>query len=108
MYERIPMYNFKEDFAEYEKNLLIKLNDDNKTLKEKIRLVKKAAVYLNKGYLYYLLCCFLFEDSDNFNEFSLNRLLFMLKNLNLDEKYDKKRNKLFIEIYIEILSINGE
>ena len=52
---------------DYEKTLLIDLNNENKSLSEKISLVKKAAIYLNKPYLFYLLAHFLYEDTQNNN-----------------------------------------
>jgi hypothetical protein len=62
----MPLLNLKDNICDYEKLLLINLNDENKNLNEKTALCKKAAIYLNKPYLFYLLAHFLFENPLNF------------------------------------------
>ncbi|EAR97735.2 tetratricopeptide repeat protein (macronuclear) [Tetrahymena thermophila SB210] len=111
--QRFPMLNPYNNSNIQEQSLIIQLNNPNFSLKKKISHITKAAIYLDKPYLYYLLVHFQFEESSNYTPSRLIKLLLLLKTKVLNEKYDpegvckKKGIKLFMEIYIALEKMNS-
>ncbi|KAL4472560.1 hypothetical protein ABPG74_018509 [Tetrahymena malaccensis] len=110
--QRIPIFNPYNNNNAQEQSLIIQLNNPNFTLKQKISYITKAAIYIDKPYLYYLLVHFQFEESSNYTPSRLIKLLLLLKTKVLNEKYDpegvckKKGIKLFMEIQIALEKMN--
>ncbi|KRX07797.1 hypothetical protein PPERSA_07547 [Pseudocohnilembus persalinus] len=78
---------------QYEKRLLNSINSEQLTLNQKISLLQKGCIYINKPNIWYLLVHFSLEDTNKYDKKFFIKMFLLLKQ-NVINKLNKDLNKV--------------
>lgn len=98
---------YSENTSQYERKLMNQINNENHEIEDKVRILSRAAIYLNKPSIWYLWCHYSLEDERKHDKKFLLYLFSVMKQNILqkigqsfqDQKLKRMTLKLIMEIY---------